>query len=157
MKLLSILILASATAQSICSADITKLLPADRAILQEASRFKGIYTTKDIPSEITSLFADGNGRIAQPGQKWEATDVIMDMRLPRKRLIWAAVNGNLFVVHYEGGGIGHSYHVLIAKYNHGDRKAEVVWHGVGEPLKDYADFLRALKRNKLDDRYSYYL
>lgn len=157
MRLLIICLLTSAATQYVSYADITKLLPDDRKSLQDTSRYHEFYTTNNLPSQITSLIADGHGRIAQPGQKWEVTDVIMDRTLPRKRLIWAAVNDDLYVVHYEGGGIGHSYHVLIAKCKQGDKEAKIVWHGVGGPIKDYADFLRALKRNKLDDRHPYYL
>jgi len=34
-------------------------------------------------------------------------------------------------------------------------KPKVVWRGVGDPLKDYAAFVIALRNGKLDDRLGY--
>jgi hypothetical protein len=67
------------------------------------------------------------------------------------------VDRNLYVVHYESGGIGHSFHVVVATCKEGDPKATLLWHGMGEPFKNYAEFLRALKLNKLDDTLPYRL
>jgi len=58
-------------------------------------------------------------------------------------------------VHYERGGRGHSFHVLIATFSNGDHKPRVVWRGVGERLKNYSAFLSALRSGKLDDRLDY--
>jgi hypothetical protein len=93
------------------------------------------------------LCAD-NGRLAEPGQKWNATDAIIDPTLPGKRLIWAAVGGEYYVVHYERGGIAHTFHVLVAKLTQNDAKPKVVLRAVGGPLKDYAAFLVALRSGK---------
>jgi hypothetical protein len=94
-------------------------------------------------------------RLAEPGQKWNATDVITDPNLPDKRLIWATVGGEYYVVHYERGGIAHTFHVLVAKLAKNDAKPKVIWRGLGGPLKDYAAFLIALRNGKLDDRLDY--
>jgi hypothetical protein len=68
-------------------------------------------------------------------------------------LIWAARDGEYFVVHYERGGIGHSYHVLVARFKAKDSKAEPLWRGVelGGPLKDYKAFLDAIESNSIRD------
>jgi hypothetical protein len=47
--------------------------------------------------------------MANPDQKFEATDVIQDASVPRKRLIFAGVADNKCFVHYEQGGRAHSY------------------------------------------------
>ena len=93
--------------------------------------------------------------MAEPGQKWEPTDVIRDQKLPRKRLIWAARGDNYYVVHYESGGIGHAYHVIVAELKAGEDKPSLLWHAVGDKLKDYKAFLDALERNKLRDELDY--
>jgi hypothetical protein len=63
-----------------------------------------------------------------------------DPSLPRKRLIWAVVYGEHYVVHYERGGRGHSFHILVATLAKTDLKPNVVWRAVGGRLKDYAAF-----------------
>jgi hypothetical protein len=153
MKHLSYLLFAVAI-QSWCCADVTKLPAEDRRALQDSSRFHEVHSTGDLPAAIVALCAD-DGRLAGPGQKWNATDAITDPTLPGKRLIWAAVDGEYYVVHYERGGIAHTFHVLLATLTKNNAKPKVIWRGVGGPLKDYAAFLIALRNGKLDDRLDY--
>jgi hypothetical protein len=79
----------------------------------------------------------------------------MDPTLPGKRLIWAAIGGEYYVVHYERGGIDHSFHILVVKLTRDESKPKVVWRAVGGPLKDYTAFLDAVRSGKLDDRLDY--
>jgi len=138
-------------AQIVCHADVTKL-PADyRKALQDSSRFHEVRST-NLPPAVVALCADDRGRLAEPEQKWEATDVITDSSLPRRRLIWAATDGEYYVVHYEGGGRGHSFHVLITTFTKRDTKPRDAWRGVGDRLKNFSAFLRALQSGKLGER-----
>ena len=124
MKHLTYLLFAIAI-PSFCSADVTKLSTEDRRALQGSSRFHEVHSTADLTSAIVVLCTD-NGRLAEPGQKWNATDVITDPTLPAKRLIWAATSGEYYVVHYERGGIAHTFHILVAKLTKNDAKPKVV-------------------------------
>jgi hypothetical protein len=137
----------------LCLGEATKITSATKQALYPASRFKDIRTVSDLPQSIIVLCADRNGRLAGPGEKWEPTDVVTDGALPTKRLIWAATDGDYYVVHYERGGRGHSYHVLVAKLEnvHG----LVLWRGVGGPFNDYPAFLKALQDGAHDDRLDY--
>jgi len=90
VKHLSLGLLFAAAIQSFYCADITKLSAEDRRVLQDSSRFHEVHATTNLPSAIVALCAD-DGRLAEPGQNWQATDVITDPTLPGKRLIWAAV------------------------------------------------------------------
>ncbi len=155
MKRIGCYILLGLAIQSISFAGVTKLPTAERKILEDSSRFHIVLATTNLPPAIIALCGDDRGRLAEPGQKWEATDVITDASLPRKRLIWAAVSGQYYVVHYERGGRSHSFHVLVATLTSADQKPEVVWRGVGGRLKDYSAFLDALRSGKLDDRLDY--
>ena len=155
MKELSICLLLTAAIHSVCSADVTKLPAEDRKVLLDSSRFHEVYSTKDLPPAVVALCADDNGKLAEPGQNWNATDVVTDPTLPWKRLIWAATGVDYYVAHYERGGIGHSFHILVAKLANGDAKPKVAWRAVGRPLKDYRAFLDALRTGKLDDRANY--
>jgi hypothetical protein len=153
MKCLSLCLLLAAAIQSLCSADVTKLPAEDRKALLNASRFHEVHATTNLPPAILALCdGGGDGKLAEPGQKWNATDVITDPTLPGKRLIWAAIGDSYYVVHYERGGIDHSFHILVAKLTKDDAKPKVVWRAVGGPFKDYAAFVDALRSGKLDDR-----
>ena len=155
MKQISLCLLFAVAMQSLCYADVTKLSSEDRRVLQDSSRFHEVHSTSDLPSAIIAFCVGENGRLAEPGQKWNATDVITDPTLPGKRLIWAAISGDYNVVHYERGGIAHTYHILVANLANNDAKPKVAWHTVGGPFKNYAAFLDALRSGKLDDRLDY--
>lgn len=135
--------------QSLCWADVTKLSTDDLKILRNASLFHEVHSTTDLPSQIVVLCGD---KVAQPGGNWNATDAVSDPTLPSKRLIWAAIGDDYYVVHYERGGIAHTFHVLVAKMAKNKAKPKVVWTGVGGPFQDYAGFLEALRSGKVDDR-----
>jgi hypothetical protein len=137
------------------NAEITKLPNERRNALQDVSRFREAHAVTNLPPQVLALCADGNGRLAGPGQAWQATDVITNDKLPDKRLIWAATGGEYWVVHYERGGRGHSYHAVVVQLRRGDAKPSFVWRGVGERLKDYQAFLAAVRSNKLDDTLDY--
>ena len=141
--------------QSFCHADVTKLPAVNQKVLREISRFHELHAATNLPSSVFALCADGNGRLAEPGQMWQVTDFITDGKLPRKRLIWAVTDGDYYIVHYERGGYSHSFHILVAKLKAGESKPSFIWRGVGEKLKDYRAFLDAVVSNKLDDTRDY--
>lgn len=156
MKHISVYMLFVVAIQSLCCADVTELPAEDRKLLLDASRFQEVNATTKLPSAILALCdGGGDGKLAEPGQNWNATDVITDPTLPGKRLIWAAIGGEYCVVHYERGGIAHSFHILVAKVTKNDSKPTMVWRAVGHQLKDYQAFLEALRTGKLDDRLNY--
>jgi hypothetical protein len=148
-------LLFAVAAQTFCYADATKLSADDRRTLQDSSRFHEGHSTSNLPPIIVALCTGGKAKLADPGQKWQATDVIMEPNLPGKRLVWGAVGGDYYVVHYERGGIAHSFHILIARLAKNDTEPKVVWRAVGGPFKDYAAFLESLRSGKLDDRLDY--
>jgi hypothetical protein len=155
IKHLRLCLLFAAAIQSLCYADVTKLSVKDRRALENASRFREVHAISNLPPTVVALCTGDNGKIADPGQKWNATDAIIDPTLPGKRLIWATDGDDYYVVHYERGGIAHTFHILVAKLPNDNAKAKVVWRAVGGPFKDYAAFLTALRNGKLDDRMDY--
>ena len=155
MRQLSLCLLFTVAIQTLCHADVTKLPAEDRKVLLDASRFHEVHSTKDLPPAVVALCVDDKGKLAEPGQNWNATDAVTDPTLPWKRLIWAAVGSDYYIVHYERGGIDHSFHILVAKVRKNDAEPMVLWRAVGRQLKDYAAFLEALRTGKLDDRLDY--
>jgi hypothetical protein len=154
MKRFSFCIVFTAALGSLCFADVANLPAEDRKALQDSSRFHEVHSTSDLPAAIIALCTEDR-RLAEPGQKWNATDAIMDPTLPGKRLIWAATGGEYYVVHYERGGIAHTFHILVAKLTKNDAKPKVVWRAIGGRFRDYAAFWDALRSGKLDDRLDY--
>ena len=152
MKHILLYLFCAVTVHSFCCADVTKLLAEDRKALEDSSRFHEVHFTNDLPPAIVTLCG---GKLAEPGQRWNATDSILDPTLPGKRLIWAAVGGEYYVVHYERGGVAHTFHLLVAKLKKGEAKPNEIWSAVGGPFKHYAAFVDALRTGKLDDRKDY--
>jgi hypothetical protein len=162
MKRIVLYLLYTVSTCNLCCGDVTKFATAkssggglaaeDRKILQDPSRFHEVHTISDLPGEIVALCAGDTGKIANPGQEWNATDAIIDPSLPGKRLIWAAFGGEYYVVHYERGGIAHTFNILVAKLPKDDAKPKQVWRTIGGPFKNYAAFVDALRSGKLDDR-----
>jgi hypothetical protein len=70
-------------------------------------------------------------------------------------LIWAVTDGDYYVVRYESGGVGHSFHILVARLKEGESMPSFIWRGDGRriqgPLKDYSAFLGVMRSGKLDD------
>ena len=67
---------------------------------------------KTLPGPVVKVFTEVGGTrltIANPTEKFEATDVIMDESIPRKRLLFAGVFADKSFVLYEQGGIGTFY------------------------------------------------
>src|SRR5436190_1759673 len=82
-----------------------------RTALQSKSQFRPLKSVQDIPQSVVMLFVDHNGRVADVSAPWNATDTVSKDSPPSKRLIWAQTDGARFVVHYERGGLSHSYYI----------------------------------------------
>jgi hypothetical protein len=145
MKRVSVYLLFATAIQTLCYGDVTKFATAnpsagglsahDRKMLEKASQFHEVHSTSDLPPAVLALCdGGGDGKLAEPGGKWNATDAIIDPTLPGKRLIWAAVGGDYYVAHYERGGIAHTYHILVAKFAKADTKPKTLWRAVGGPF-----------------------
>jgi hypothetical protein len=100
----------------------------------------------ELPRGIQKLYTiKGESRVAMadPGERFQATDVVEDSTLPWRRLIFAGVAQDRAFVHYEHGGIGR---FLVVEFF--DLKSpEVaigVWHGFYGPAKSLANLRRVM-------------
>jgi hypothetical protein len=99
--------------------------------------YKVLRTVAELPAGIRKLYAvKGGSRIAMadPGERFEATDVITDPNLPGRRLIFAGVSQDRAFVHYEEGGIAHSYIAELFRLEPSET-AVGIWHGYCGPAK----------------------
>jgi hypothetical protein len=111
------------------------------------SPFAEVTKTEAMPANVKQAFAKITGEpsfaLANPGQKYQVTDVVVERGLPRRRLVFAGVRGDEWFVHYELGGRGHSYCVLLFKVNPQGRM-QFVWGGVGSHGARNLDQLREM-------------
>jgi hypothetical protein len=84
-------------------------------------------------------------RMADPGERFETTDVIMDSTLPRRRLIFAGVLQNRAFVHYEQDGIAHSYVTELLLWKPPET-AVGLWRGYCGRAETLADLRRLAER-----------
>lgn len=155
-NILVVVVLLFVTFHDACLGSSTKLPPEQRKVLDNSSRFGMIHTALKLPASVVALCVDENGRLAEPGAKWQPTDYITDSSLPGQRLIWAATDGEYYVVHYERGGYARSFHIMVVVLGDGQQRVRTVWRSVGNKLKDYNAFVAALRGGELDDQTEYH-
>jgi hypothetical protein len=124
------------------------------------SQFKVVSTTEGMPANIKQAFADitrePSFALANPGQKYQVTDVVVDRKLPFRRLVFAGVKDHNWLVHYERGGRGHGYYLLVFKVDpHGD--AHFVWGGSGpNGAKNLEQLRKMVAAGQFSDEENYY-
>lgn len=97
-----------------------------------------IHNTADIPSACKLAFAKLSGesqfKMANPGEKYQATDFIYEEGLPWRRLMFSAVKNERCAVAYERGGFGVSTHSVVLDIS--TNPATVIWIGPGLQMND---------------------
>ena len=87
-----------------------------------------------LPDDLKSAFSRLAGMrdfaMANPGEKYQETDVIVEKALPFERLLFAGISNDKCFIHYEEGGIGHSYHVVVFAVD-SQGKVKFLWGGPG--------------------------
>jgi hypothetical protein len=101
--------------------------------------FEIIRRVEALPRPVLAAFTkQGGSRVlmANPGEKFEATDYILDASVPRKRLVFAGISENKCFVHYEQGGRPHSF-VLAFLTLTSAHEMKLLWQGYcDEPAAD---------------------
>jgi mono/diheme cytochrome c family protein len=94
--------------------------------------------------------------MANPGEKFQVTDVISEPGLPRRRLIFAGISRDRYFIHYEKGGIAHSYHVAVFDVSPAG-KVTFHWGGAGGPAaNDLAQLRKMVSAGAFADDLPYY-
>jgi len=111
-------------------------LPGDLLLaLQTSDDFQMLHKISEIPVSVRVAFAKAahldTFSMAEPGARWQATDVIMWPRLPWWRLVGVAVAGSFCLVFYEHGGIGESNNVAVFRLS--PEGVEQVGHAYLDP------------------------
>jgi hypothetical protein len=117
--------------------------------------FALVTTTAAVPQSLKDAFAAITGEphfeLADAGKEYQATDFIVKPGLPSRRLILAGGNGEKWFIHYEHGGRGHNYAVVVfRKKPRGG--VEFLWGGEGiEPAKDLDDLRKKIADVQFSD------
>ena len=83
----------------------------------KGDRYDVVTSVRGLPlgvrDGLQALFGRDVLDIAEPGAAFRATDVVIDPKLPTRRLVHAACSIDHCVVYYERGGIAHTWQVAI--------------------------------------------
>jgi hypothetical protein len=106
--------------------------------IRSATDFQVWHTIPDIPPFVRAAFAKATHQefsMAEPGAKWQSTDVVLEPGLPWRRLRAVAVSTKFCLVFYERGGIAKSN--IVAVFRLSFRGAEPVWLAyLDDPVAD---------------------
>lgn len=87
-----------------------------RARVQD-ERFQMVTSIRGLPlgvrDELQTLFGSSTLDIAEPGAEFQATDAIVNPKLPSRRLVAAGCSMRYCLVYYERGGLAHTFQVAL--------------------------------------------
>jgi len=98
-------------------------LPDER--LQIVTSIRGLPL--GVRDALQTLFASQTLDIADPGAEFQVTNVVSTPGLPTRRLIAAGCSIDHCLIHYERGGIAHSYFVAVFHWTPQETRFE--WGG----------------------------
>jgi hypothetical protein len=101
--------------------------------------FQMIRKAGDLPPAVRATFTENGGNrlvLADPGGKFNPSDVIWDSSVPQQRLLFAGIANERSFVHIEQGGRGHTYLIEVFEVRRGF-EARPLWFGYcREPAKN---------------------
>ena len=89
--------------------------------------YRIVRRVAEIPAAVRSAFAGADFEMANPGEPFQVTDVVME-KLPWRRLVFAGCARSRCFLHYEKGGYAHGYYVVVFDLSRTD-DATFYWGG----------------------------
>jgi hypothetical protein len=121
----------SAMAAGSQATDADALSRALRAHVQD-ERFGIVTSIRGLPlgvrDGLQTLFGSRGLDIAEPGAEFQVTDVVVNPKLPIRRLAKAGCSTDHCLVYYERGGIAHTWHVALFHWTPAATRFE--WGGI---------------------------
>jgi hypothetical protein len=94
-------------------------------------RFGIVRSIRELPlgvrEALQTLFSSRILDIAEPGAEFQRTDVIVNPKLPIRRLVAAGCSTDHCLVYYERGGFVHTWHVALFHWT--PAATRFVWGG----------------------------
>ena len=95
-------------------------------------RFEIVTSVRGLPlgvrDGLQTLFGSQTLDIAEPGDEFQVTDVIVNPKLPIRRLVAAGCTIDYCLVYYERGGRAHTWHVALFHWTPAATRVE--WGGI---------------------------
>ena len=116
----------------------------------ENAELKESKNIADIPvfiREALNNWTTDNFSIANKGENWQATDVVSEKGLPKRKLIYLGIGEDISLISYYIGGIGVSERILIIRHNN----ENIIDFWCGYSFKDHKskeEIIEYLKNNK---------
>jgi hypothetical protein len=92
-------------------------LPESLRAHLKAERFGVVASIRGLPlgvrDGLQALFGSQSLDIAEPGAPFQVTDVVVDPKLPMRRLVAAGCSADHCIVYYERGGFAHTWQVAV--------------------------------------------
>lgn len=121
---------------------------ADSTVVEQFlnTDFTIIGSVDSFPRSISTSLA-----MANPGGRYNATDVVDDARLPFRRLLFGGRSDSLWFIYYEQGGIGYSRNLVIFRYK--GLTVLTLWAGWAQfdPVANISDLKTAIGRSVIID------
>jgi hypothetical protein len=108
----------------------------------QTQTFREINRASLLPKAVLDQF----GGMADPGQPFNATDVV-DPRLSRRQLVVAAVSKQYCIVSYWQGGIGLSFKTTIFELSSG--RARIVWVSDSQGGLNFQDLKKMVESGRM--------
>ena len=140
-------------------AQLSRLARADKQSLL-TENFQVLTHVKALPASVKKAFAHAaqsrTFQMADPGQEYRATDYVLKAGLPFRRLIFAGVTHDLCLLHYERGGRGESWDLVLFRLSGGS--ARLVWHGWAHRIiPNVAELRKDVRSGSVEDGDKFYL
>ena len=115
--------------------------------------FRTVRHVAEIPTAVMDAAGRARGpggeepalELADPGERFQSTDVIVTPALPGRRLIAAYASPAYWILQYEAGGIAHTFHVAVFRFD--GKRARFAWHAQLRRKLASLDELRAALRD----------
>lgn len=119
-----------------------------------------LASTEEMPQALKDAFTAATRQkafaLANPGQKYQDTDVVEEPGLPLRRMVFAGASENKWFIYYESGGIGHSYAVVVFGRQR-DGRVRFLWGGMSSArAADMNELRKMIADGRCSDHGSYY-
>jgi hypothetical protein len=110
-------------------------------------RFGLVTSLRGLPlgvrEALQTLFGSSSLDIAEPGAEFQATDVVVNPKLPIRRLVAAGCSNDHCLVYYERAGVAHTWRVALFHWTPAETRFE--WGGLAPGgLATIADVRKAV-------------
>jgi hypothetical protein len=126
------------------------VLDGDFSIEREIDRLP-----ESLKIAFSALSGERDFKMANPGEKYQATDAIVESGLPFRRLLFAGISKDKYFIHYEMGGRGYSVHIAVFEVDP-DKKVKFLWGGPGPHAKDLKQLRSMVAAGAFADDRPYY-